>query len=525
MNSTVSIATKPLVYSAFRYINNKVHNALAEYVDNSIQSYLDNVDLLSKLNPKNRLTVRINIDTDREIITIKDNAFGISEKYYDKAFELANIPLDAKGLNEFGMGMKVSSIWLSNLWTVETSAYGEPYKKTLVFDLDEVVKNEKLVLDVRNQLAPVDDHYTIITLRQLSQNKPSGRQINIIKKHLASIYSKYIRDGILDLYVNDELQEVTELKILNAPYFENPDGEPIFWKKNIEFHAGQYHVKGFIGLLETMSTATDNGFLLFRRGRVIGSSYEDRYRPHCLCGDPGSPRFKRVFGELELEGFHVSFTKNSFTEGDEFELFINLLAEDLEKDTSFRIFRQAQSYTKKADPATPKVAKSLTDTLAHTFDRPVVTTAKTPIRTKPDPSETKPTINNSGQPTPKEYVMDEPHRELAEPRIAESIANPLITDINIDGFDFNLELGHVKGADSTWLYDLSKIGAAKYKTQFNLKHKYFERFAADFKNEDGYLPVAAFIKAMVAAELALQNGGDDSGGVFRNMFNKLIGQI
>lgn len=31
-NNKVSIATKPLVYSAFRYIENKVWNALAEYV-------------------------------------------------------------------------------------------------------------------------------------------------------------------------------------------------------------------------------------------------------------------------------------------------------------------------------------------------------------------------------------------------------------------------------------------------------------------------------------------------------------
>lgn len=35
-NNKVSIATKPLVYSAFRYIENKVWNALAEYVDNAV---------------------------------------------------------------------------------------------------------------------------------------------------------------------------------------------------------------------------------------------------------------------------------------------------------------------------------------------------------------------------------------------------------------------------------------------------------------------------------------------------------
>ena len=525
MNTSVSIATKPLVYSAFRYINNKVHNALAEYVDNSIQSYLDNQDLLSKINPGHKLTVRISIDPERDIITVKDNAFGISEKYYDKAFELANIPLDASGLNEFGMGMKVSSIWLSNLWTVETSAYGEEYKKTLVFDLNDVVDKEKLSLEVKNVPAYKDEHYTLITLKQLSQNKPSSRQLTGIKKHLASIYSKYIREGLLDLYVNDELQEVTDLKALNAPYFDNPDGPSILWKKPINFDAGPYHVKGFIGLLETMSTSTDNGFLLFRRGRVIGSSYEDRYRPACLCGESGSPRYKRVFGELELEGFHVSFTKNSFTEGDDFEMFIKLLAEDLKKDKSFKIFEQGQYYKKPSNPATPKVAKSLTDTLTQTFSRSVVRSSPAPITTTIE----KPVSNMVSDVVKPEVKDNHPGlngvSQITEPKAAEPIANPQVTKINIDGYDFLLELGHVKGEDSGWLYDLSKIGIDKFKTQFNLTHKYFERFGADFKTEDGYLPVATFIKAMVSAELALQNGGDESGGVFRNMFNKLIGQI
>ena len=522
MNTSVSIATKPLVYSAFRYINNKVHNALAEYVDNSIQSYLDNQDLLSEINSGHKLTVRIKIDPERDIITIKDNAFGISEKYYDKAFELANIPLDASGLNEFGMGMKVSSIWLSNLWTVETSAYGEEYKKTLVFDLNDVVDKEKLSLDVKNEQAKKDEHYTLITLKQLSQNKPSLRQLTGIKKHLASIYSKYIRDGLLDLFVNDELQEITDLKVLDAPYFDNPDGPSILWRKPIKFDAGPYHVKGFIGLLETMSTSTDNGFLLFRRGRVIGSSYEDRYRPVCLCGESGSPRFKRVFGELELEGFHVSFTKNSFTEGDDFEMFIKLLAEDLKKDKSFKIFEQGQNYKKPSNPATPKVARSLTDTLTQTFSRPVVRSSQAPITTRSVNPVSKEGAEAEQQETKENISVVHPS---TEPKPAEPIANPQVTKINIDGYDFMLELGHVKGEDSGWLYDLSKIGTDTFKTQFNLTHKYFERFGADFKTEDGYLPVATFIKAMVSAELALQNGGDESGGVFRTMFNKLIGQI
>lgn len=48
MVNNVSIATRPLVYSAFRYINNKVWTALAEYIDNSLQSFLNHRDELEK---------------------------------------------------------------------------------------------------------------------------------------------------------------------------------------------------------------------------------------------------------------------------------------------------------------------------------------------------------------------------------------------------------------------------------------------------------------------------------------------
>ena len=44
------------------------------------------------------------------------------------------------------------------------------------------------------------------------------------------------------------------------------------------------------------------------------------------------PQYKRIFGELHLEGFDVSFTKNSFQEDDDFSQFIELLKDDLTRE-------------------------------------------------------------------------------------------------------------------------------------------------------------------------------------------------
>lgn len=532
-NNKVSIATKPLVYSAFRYIENKVWNALAEYIDNAIQSFKDNYDVLNAINPGGKLKVDINIDIDNDIITITDNAFGITSDNYDRAFELANIPLDRKGLNEFGMGMKVSSIWLSDLWTVKTKAFGETEAKTLVFNIHEVTQNQELELPVSLEPANVNEHYTVITLTKLSQNKPRCRQISYLKKHLASIYSKYIRDGLLDLIVNGEQLSDTRLQCLVAPYYKNPNGEIIEWKKEVNFEApkydefgnkiGVYYAKGFIGILERMSTSVDNGILLFRRGRVIGSSYDEKYRPKVLSGDEGSPRYKRIFGELEIDGFDVSFTKSSFQDDDEFSTFIDILRDDLDKDKSLDIFGQAQNYTKpKSQADKTKAAQQLVQTIAQEISKPIVIPSDSTVS---DSSVSEILITDtvtahlpSDNPNQVE-VPQHDNTDLIEIPPIETTVCPNASSsytLIIDGRSEDSNRG---------LYSLVQNPDGKYQATINLSNGFFNRFNEALSSQESINQLAYFIKNLVVTELILLASGTPSASVFRNKFNQLFGLI
>lgn len=528
-NNKVSIATKPLVYSAFRYIENKVWNALAEYVDNAVQSFKDHIAILKDLNPNGRLRVEVNIDVDQDIITIMDNAFGITNENYDRAFELANIPLDRKGLNEFGMGMKVSSIWLSDLWTVQTKAYGEAEVKTLVFDIHEVTQNQELELPVFIEPANSSEHYTIVTLTKLSQNKPRSRQISYVKKHLASIYSKYIRDGILDLIVNGELLVDPQLQCLSAPYYKTPNGEKITWRREINFEApkcdetgqqiGVYYAKGFIGILEKMSTSVDNGILLFRRGRVIGSSYDEKYRPKVLSGEEGSPRYKRIFGELELEGFDVSFTKSSFQDDDEFSTFIDVLRDDIVKDKSFDLFGQAQNYTKpKTQADKTKAAQQLVKTIVDEISKPI----ELPI----EPVEMPEIISQTPFVT---AASSDEVTQIATPPVVENepLEIPAIeTEVKpFASTSFKLVINGVSENSNKGLYSLICKPDGKYYATINLSNGFFERFKDSLSSEDNILQLAYFIKNLVVTELLLLQSGTPAAASFRNKFNQLFGLI
>ena len=329
---------------------------------------------------------------------------------------------------------------------------------------------------------------------------------------MTSIYTKFIRDGILDLYINDVLQELEDLKILNAPYYKTPDEKPIKWCHEVNYDFPKfngepnemYRVHGFIGILETMSTSTNNGFLLFRRGRVIGSSYDNRYRPKVLCGDEGSPRYKRIFGELEIEGFNVSFTKNSFAEDDEFELFISLLKDKIEKDASFDIFGQAQNYTKPKAPVSKKDADALNNTLAKAFAKTIVTSK---------PAQTSAPAKQAPQPVKVEVKSD-------------AISDTIPVKIDIDGVSFDLDVKHLADSTSDNLYRLSKVGENKYQAVMNLRNPFFNQYRDILNGKDGYLPVASFIKTMVTTELILRDeGASEDASRFRMKFNELFGKI
>lgn len=520
MANNVSIATKPLVYSTFRYINNKVWNALAEYVDNAIQSYLDHKDVLSQINPNGgKLRVSIEIDFDNDTIVIEDNAFGITEENYQRAFELANIPLDNKGLNEFGMGMKVSSIWLSNVWQVETTAYGDDILKKVLFNLEEVVENEELSLPVMETACDKSEHFTRITLSRLSGNKPTSRQLSYVKKHLASIYTLHLKNQVLDLIVNGEKLVYQDLKVLNVPRYDEPDGESIEWKKEIDYSFGnKYAVKGFIALLDTMSTSTDNGFLLFRRGRVIGSSHDDRYRPKELCGQEGSPLYKRVFGELHLTGFDVSFTKNSFQENDDFAELIKLLKDELSKDKSFDIFAQGQHYTK---PKTVKeiknIGEKLVSQIAAGFTKPIIhattASAKNHFQTPQKPTVVVPVTTNQTAVKPVEIISN-----------STDLFDGSTVEIPLDNNE-KIQLTIKTGEGISGLYTLIENPPNKYETTINLKNSVFQRFSVSLSTSEGQEQLAYFIQIMVATEISLLKGGNGGLSIFRNTFNKFFGNI
>jgi hypothetical protein len=376
-NTEVEIRPEVTILSVLRYLNYEPWFAIAEFVDNSIQSYLANKSRLHAVDgPHFQLTIKIDIDTifPGEII-ITDNAAGIAAKDFARAFRPAQAPTDQSGLSEFGIGMKSAACWFASTWTVRTKALDESIERLIKFDIEKIVQNNVEVLVPTFRVVAHSSHYTTVVLRGL-HHLPKGRTVGKMKDHLASIYRVFLRSGLLKIIFNREELQYQLPKILNSvPYRDvgqpdiSPDIIPQIWKKeiNLDFGQGQ-KVTGFVALRERASTSMA-GFSLFRRNRLIEGSLDNTYRPTQIFKTSTSYLYQRLFGELHLEGFDVSHTKDGFR-WEEFEdEFLDLLHDAIEappmnliaQAENFRALPQRKSIQVQAIAATSNVAKNLTE--------------------------------------------------------------------------------------------------------------------------------------------------------------------
>lgn len=319
------------IFEVIRHLNYKAQYAFAEYIDNSISSFEENRASLLKLDPEFRLRIEIEVGADE--IRIKDNAGGIPRDQYARAFKTAERPPDPKkGLNEFGMGMKTASIWLSSHWTVVSSALGEKDTGTVVFEVQKMIDSKQTIIKPTWKPKPNAHHHgTTIILTKLNRRIT---HLDNIKRHLGEIYRGYLRSKLVDIRIyrtgeneNDPESIVTfeEMRplVAKAAYPNGPKGE-VTWKKDftIKLSGGQT-VTGTAMVLEKGSTPKA-GLYLFRRKRlIIGAS--ESYRPFEIFGRSTTFPYQRIYGELHLEGFEVTHTKDDIiwgSNGDDEENFI-----------------------------------------------------------------------------------------------------------------------------------------------------------------------------------------------------------
>lgn len=503
----VSVRIGSQMYGRFEDLPNTVPHVLAEFVDNALQSFRDNREALLALDPNYKLRVQIFIHWDenetkmslRKAIrfVIEDNAGGIAANRFVNAFEPANAPENNSGLNEFGMGLKTAACWLGNRWVVRTTALGEDLTRIVSFDQHIVTKNNLEEVDVKNEPADPNAHFTIISIETPTKNVPTEKSLQKIKSELASIYRNSLRTQELELFVNNEPLEFTEYVILNAPCYKNMESPSILWKKDIDFHFGPYKAKGFIGILKELKN-TQNGLVLSRRGRVIIGAEEDgRYFPKSIFGSSsGTFRYKRIFGELELEGFSVSFNKNDIQDKENLEMLMEALRDEL-RDPDFDILAQADNYR------TDNTARLVKKIVSRHDEAPK--TKRVPVSIDTKPIEEKVKISERQHIIPESVPAENVINEFKQPDFYE-----------INGKMHRMIVKFIdEGSDLCWLgYSSDEPDAIV--CNINVKHDFFQVFGAPTD------PVIALLKTLAVARYTTEAVNNKTAMAMMDFFNEYI---
>lgn len=502
----VSIRPQVTVLAVLKYLEYETWFALAEFVDNSIASYLSRKSELIETEGKDFcLEVKIEIDENQNSITIRDNAAGIEHSAYARAFRAAEIPPDTTGLSEFGMGMKSAACWFADEWSVRSTAIGEDKEKTVCFDMKRIFEDKLEELEVEVHSANKNHHYTIIKLNNVNK-LPRRRGVGKVKEHLASIYRYFIRRGVLVLTVNNEILKYKEPNILCSTRYDDPKGNPILWKRDIDFPIdNNLKVHGFVAIREKASTQ-QAGFALFRRGRVIEGSYDNGFRPEFIFGNPNSFRYQRVFGELHLEGFDVSFTKKGIKWDDNLDIFLKLLRDDI-SHPEFPLLQQAEKHRVRASEkeyhATKKALDETVDDLEKKAPQALVE------------------VSNSQQELPEETQLAKTTKTMH--RDFQVKFNKSTWNISIElSFDPSLreliEIGNhlirTKTADAS----IREVGI-----RLSLTHPFMVEFVGiDNSKVEAVLRIAA---ALGMAEVLAKESGVRTQGEVRRNFNELITRL
>ena len=294
--------------ASYRRMNYEIWYALAEFVDNSTQSYANHKSELDEAYDREGEGLEVRITYDRKgpepIFRIVDNAMGMDYEELQHALRIANPPNNPSGRCRYGMGMKTASCWIGNRWTIITKKLGETEEYTVEVDVEKIESGDpELKTTIVADLSP-EEHYTRLEIFD-HHREFKGRTIGKIKDYLKSMYRQDFRNESLSLYYNDELLSWEEFE---SRLRVNRAGEP--FKSDFCFEIDGKVVYGWAGILER-GARSDTGFSILHADRVV-SGWPDAWRPERIFGlNRNDLVNQRLLGEIHLDAFEVTHTKDN----------------------------------------------------------------------------------------------------------------------------------------------------------------------------------------------------------------------
>ena len=527
LKDTVPIRPGIGLYALFPSLRYTPWVALGEMVDNSIQSYQEHREELIALNgPAYKLRIEINFSGgENPTIQIIDNAAGIYTKDIQRAFTPAMPRENQQGIGQYGIGMKSSACWYAKYFTVRTRALGEPFSRTVTFDIPKIISDELYELDIEKEdVTNPKAHGTRILMRNLNQPIPMAGAASRVRSYLRSMYRDFLRTGELILMINGEVQEVTTTNWLKQPYWPTDrgptDDKVVEWIKDFEIELNESHVpdpdkandkppkvRGWVGILDKGATKKAGLALVWRRkvvqgGGNLAESPDDLYRPGTIFGGSNSFERQRVLGELDVSELKVTSFKDAvvWKQGQEEELLKKIKVELnsgsnplLKMAKNFRAVENSKDTNAKIEETVDEVVESAIRALIDTNSEDGIG-IDFELNTKDE--------------------MPEPDRTNKT-----SVYQKVLTLIPQFKSNIVLELKS-QGDDLSWLRVKQSSDQKKWTVTVNRDHPFMQSFTV--ADPDSLDPVLRIALAIAIAEIQGLSSGYESAGFMRLAINDLL---
>ena len=497
--ANIDVEVKQGFYETLKHYTYKSPQVFGEFIDNSIQSYEDNKNILTMENGY-VLKVEINIEwamgTDNVIrakkITVRDNAAGMTTAQFGQAFKSADRNVARTGMNEFGLGMKAAACWLGAKWTVQSKSIAEEVTHRLDFDVEKVSREEIRNLQSLDTIEPNRQHGTEITITDFwPHNQIRQDEQDYLIKSIASIYRYFLRKKELEIWFGDQVLEFEDYEVLVAPPYNNLNGEDIEWKCAVSQSYKQYSVSGFVALLKDTSDER-RGVVIMRNHRVVmGFDPKERTIGKKFIGQVGSNKYRRVFGELEITGFDVAFGKNKVNDEAMLEALLEMAAGKLIKG-GVNLLAQGDKYRKRRNTPTPTPTPSPSP---QPTPQPQPTPAPTPA---PQPNPTPAPSPVPTPPTPSSVVL------------------PAEGKFKFGGIDYKIKIEEGTESNELFWNDHSQINENILRCKVNTCHPFFAAYGEPTKQ------LVALIKALSIAKFKANKDHGGNVNAMMNEFNQVI---
>ncbi|MDR1196844.1 MAG: ATP-binding protein [Candidatus Nomurabacteria bacterium] len=269
-----------------------IQEALSELIDNSIDARREG----------HKPVVKVDISEDS--VVIADNGIGMSEEQTSNSIRLGFS--NKKGqLGEFGLGMKTSTSFLGQAFTLITTQENSDEQYILQYDEDEWMKHGdwyKFPLVVERGVESSKSG-TIILVSRLKVDF-SQKMLESIQEEFGLRFGPFIQNGELDLIFNGKPCEANKPNILDDERHE------------FEFKIDKVHAHGWWGYQLSGLNKSYYGFHTFRRGRLV--TVFDK------IGLTPNQDIKQIVGELHIDGIPITHDKKGFIkESDEYKALEN----------------------------------------------------------------------------------------------------------------------------------------------------------------------------------------------------------